>query len=116
MESAFQLNRTYYRCLAALFLLIGLMACSQDKRTPTEYDLYLVRHFEKAKPEFSGDTDVHLTGKGSANAVKLANIMTVHDVKMVFSTQYKRTIQTAQPTANALGIAIQDYWDLDETS
>lgn len=109
MAISTQLSKTSSQCFVALCLVIGLIACSQEKKPTTEYDLYLVRHFQKEKPATSGSTDVNLTANGSANAVKLANIMVVHDIKKVFSTNYKRTRQTAQPSANVLNITIEEY-------
>ncbi|WP_421934857.1 phosphoglycerate mutase family protein [Phenylobacterium sp.] len=62
----------------------------------------LVRHGEKAGP--TGDVD--LSAAGQARAQALAGALSGAKVTLVIATPLKRTKQTAQPTAQAAGVAI----------
>lgn len=105
----FMANRTLHKCIVGIIAIIWLTACTQKNKANAKYDLYLVRHFEKQAPVDAHSSDVSLTAVGSTNAVKLAEMMAVHDIKSIYSTHYKRTMETAQPTANTLNIDINEY-------
>ena len=65
---------------------------------------YFVRHFEKqqgANPE--------LTDVGNKRASQLAEFFADIPLSQVYSSDYKRTQQTAAPVAEKLGLAIQLY-------
>lgn len=68
--------------------------------------LYLVRHAEKAS---DGTRDPNLTDAGHARAQWLAAYLSDKNILGVYSTDFKRTRQTAQPTAMAAGLEIQPY-------
>lgn len=70
----------------------------------------LVRHGEKAS-DTSGDPDLTGTGEGRARA--LANLMEHIGTTHIFSTNTRRTRQTAQPSGIATGISIKEYEDID---
>lgn len=60
----------------------------------------LVRHAEKTGP--SGDVD--LSAAGEARALDLARALALFPVRGIFVSQYKRTLQTARPVAERLGL------------
>ena len=86
-------------CLLALCLL----ACSPGNEEPN-YRLYLVRHAEKL-----GGDDPELTIAGHTRAARLAGWLESHPVAAVWSTNTRRTMQTAAPAQAALGVPIQRY-------
>jgi hypothetical protein len=65
---------------------------------------YFVRHFEK----LSGDNP-GLTVKGQQRAQSLARYFTHIPVTKIYSTDYQRTRQSAQPLAEMLGMEIEYY-------
>lgn len=69
-----------------------------------------VRHAEKAAVE---GTDPGLSPAGHARAAELARQLVDADVvagvDAIYSTSYRRTEETAQPTATALGLPITAY-------
>ena len=69
-----------------------------------EATLYLVRHAEKVE-----DSDPGLTEQGQARALALAALMKDKGIIKVFSTDYKRTRQTAAPTAAQSDLDISFY-------
>lgn len=68
--------------------------------------LYLVRHAEKAD---DGTKDPPLTKKGEKRAQRLADILEGADVSAVYSTNFKRTRDTAFPTAQSIGTEVVIY-------
>ncbi|MDP2041098.1 MAG: phosphoglycerate mutase family protein [Algoriphagus sp.] len=83
------------------FILI-LGACTSPNQPKT---IYIVRHAEK---QLVGE-DPDLAYVGGIRAKKLAQILEDQDIKHVFSTDYKRTRSTVEPTASAAGVEIQIY-------
>ena len=67
--------------------------------------LLLVRHAEKKK----GGNDPQLTAKGSNRAVKLAQILEAFDIQKVYSSNYQRTLETAEPVLKSKGIGVEIY-------
>ncbi|WP_116124538.1 phosphoglycerate mutase family protein [Lewinella sp. IMCC34183] len=66
--------------------------------------IYLVRHAEKGDGE-----DPDLTSEGSARAARLAQRLSGTDLAAVYTTDTKRTHQTADPTATAQGLETFTY-------
>ncbi|RIW18631.1 histidine phosphatase family protein [Algoriphagus lacus] len=89
-----------------LFLFFGLIlilgACTSQNSPKT---IYIVRHAEK---QLEGN-DPELAYVGGVRAKKLAQILQDQQIKHVFSTDFKRTRLTAEPTALAAGVEIQSY-------
>lgn len=83
------------------FLLI-LSACTAQNSPKT---IYIVRHAEK---QLQGQ-DPELAYVGGVRAKKLAQILEQEGIKRVLSTDYKRTRNTAQPTAAAAGLVVEYY-------
>ncbi len=72
----------------------------QDQRSKPR-TIYLVRHAEKR--EDPGDGDPALTPAGEARAALLANMIPAADLDLVMCSEFKRTLQTAQPAAAKAG-------------
>lgn len=68
--------------------------------------LYLVRHAEKAD---DGTPDPDLTEDGLSRAARLATILSDKNIEYIFSSDYKRTQQTAAPLADRLGLDVRSY-------
>lgn len=78
--------------------------------------LYLVRHAETAPPPDGSDpSDPILRDAGLVRARALAHVLADEPVGTVFSTDYRRTRETAGPVADAhdLEITIYDARDLE---
>lgn len=73
--------------------------------------VFLVRHFEKETPDILNKKlkDPGLTKRGEARAKAMAAFLAEKNITSVFSTSYKRTLQTATPTAEQFGINITFY-------
>ena len=94
-------------CLPVLLLLAGSplysnIAAKADFPVTT---VFLVRHAEKEK---TPPADPPLSEAGLARSKNLARVLQKAGIKAVYTSQFLRTRQTAQPLAEALGItAIQ---------
>ncbi|HET9458408.1 MAG TPA: histidine phosphatase family protein [Sphingomicrobium sp.] len=77
-------------------------AANADVAAPKQ--VYVIRHLQKAQ----GD-DPPLTTEGAANAQRLAAFLAGKGIVAIFATPTRRTMQTAAPLANRLGISIRSY-------
>jgi broad specificity phosphatase PhoE len=64
----------------------------------------LVRHGEKISEE-----DERLTEAGRARAGRLAEVLKKSEISAIYSTDTERTIGTAQPLAESIGLKIRIY-------
>lgn len=88
--------------LGAIFCLLS--GCADAPPEP-DASYYLVRHAEKV-------LDVKnppLTETGEKRAQDLAARLEAVNLDAIYSSDYKRTLQTAQPTAAQKGLTIQTY-------
>ena len=76
--------------------------------TQAQTTVWIVRHAEKDLKNPS-DPDPALTLDGQDRAKELARLLLPHRVLAVYSTPYKRTMQTAEPTAYSRGVTVQKY-------
>ena len=83
-------------CLAA-----GLATSAED-----DFTLYLVRHAEK---QDDGSRDPFLTEAGQERAKRLAAWLKAKGIDDIWSSGYRRTINTAQPLATELGRLVNIY-------
>lgn len=86
-----------------LLLVVGLVSCSQT--------IYVVRHAEKATPATmqSDKNNPDLSEAGHARAVALQQRLANAGIKRIYSTNYKRTLQTATPLAKTNDLSIVTY-------
>ena len=78
-----------------------------DKSNESSYTIYLVRHAEKQIIE--GEKNPELTQCGIKRAEQLASILENVKLTNVYSTNYKRTMATAKPTAQQKQLTIKNY-------
>lgn len=84
-----------YCSFLLLFLTIGLFAQAEK---PTR--IYLVRHAEKITTDPKENNPL-LTDNGNERAQALAGKLEKEPLNVIYSTNYKRTLSTARPTAEA---------------
>jgi phosphohistidine phosphatase SixA len=91
-------------------LVFLLVCCFTNNTIATDSDnaftLYLVRHAEK---QSEGGGDPGLTGAGKHRAEQLASWLRNKDVTDIWSSEYKRTLGTAEPLLNELGLEVTIY-------
>ncbi|SDD64232.1 Phosphohistidine phosphatase SixA [Algoriphagus faecimaris] len=90
--------------LIVFFTLIGLLSSCTSQNKPKT--IYIVRHAEK---QLVDNPDPELAQVGYVRAKKLAQILENQEIKHVFSTDYRRTRMTVQPSAQQAGLEIQSY-------
>jgi broad specificity phosphatase PhoE len=81
----------------ALFLLV-FVSVSTASAQPV---VVIVRHAEKAA---SGGNDPELSSAGRARADALARILKDSGITAIFTSEFKRTRETAAPTATSIGV------------
>jgi broad specificity phosphatase PhoE len=91
--------------ISFLFLLLSFSLIAQNK---TATKIYIVRHAEKMTDN-PKERDPLLTAKGTARAESLSLFLRKKKLTAIYSTEYKRTMTTAQPTATDHGLSIQIY-------
>ncbi len=88
-----------------LLLMVSLASCSQT--------IYVVRHAEKATPAANATqaekANPNLSEAGHARAIALQQRLANAGIKRIYSTNYKRTLQTATPLAKAVNLPIVTY-------
>ena len=83
----------------ALILSIPLLVVTYASDAPV---VFIVRHAEKAT---SGGKDPDLSVQGQKRADALAHILKDSQIASVFVTEFKRTQETAAPTARAADVS-----------
>ena len=78
--------------------LVGLALSSSFSQST----VFIVRHAEKA----DDSKDAELSEAGRARAEALANMLRDSKISAIYTTEFKRTQQTAAPLAKALGLTI----------
>lgn len=92
--------------ISLLFVSVSVSAQETDS-VSQETTLIFVRHAEKAD---DGSDNPSLNEKGKERAIRLADLMAnKYQISAVYSTRYNRTLETASPIADRLGISIQEY-------
>jgi 2,3-bisphosphoglycerate-dependent phosphoglycerate mutase len=90
----------------ALLVLLFLASLTSFAQEVTTY--YLVRHAEKDRTDKT-NSNPELTQKGMQRAVQWSQAFEYVDFDAVYSTNYKRTVSTAKPTAVAKDLEVQFY-------
>lgn len=94
------------RILPALLSVLVLAACAtQVPRNADPLEVVVVRHAEKLA---DGD-DPALSDPGRARAQRLAYLLRAEPLVAVYSTDTRRTRQTAKPAADGHGLALTIY-------
>ncbi|HEX4602386.1 MAG TPA: phosphoglycerate mutase family protein [Candidatus Angelobacter sp.] len=91
------MNKTLLRCIFPALFLCQMAAAQQSPRAST---VILVRHAEKV----SSAPDAVLSAAGQQRAECLAQVVKEAGVKRIYVSDARRTQQTAEPAAKALGI------------
>ena len=78
--------------------LVGLAFSSSFSQST----VFIVRHAEKA----DDSKDPELSEAGRARAEALANMLRDSKISVIYTTEFKRTQQTAAPLAKALGLTV----------
>jgi broad specificity phosphatase PhoE len=87
-------------CVAVLFCLLSCKS--------TTY--YIVRHAEKeGGATMSMVSDPPLSAEGERQALDLKNFLQQQKIKTIYSTNYARTMATAEPTRQFYGITLKMY-------
>lgn len=86
-----------------LLFIVNISVLAQDAQVTT---FILVRHAEKVA---DGSKDPELSEIGKARALRLANMLKKQNIAAIYSTTYKRTINTVKPLAAQLGQTILQY-------
>lgn len=85
--------------IALLALLLLSWSCSAEQQ-----NWYFIRHFEKQQ-----GSDPHLTALGKQQAQALIVALKGKALSKIYSTQYKRTLESAGPLAVERGLEINIY-------
>jgi phosphohistidine phosphatase SixA len=85
-------------------LLLCTIICLLTRCNTTR--VYIVRHAEKSAAP-AGDPD--LTPEGRERAKALADLLRDKGIQMLYSTETRRTRQTAEPLSLQLGVPVQPY-------
>ena len=92
------------------FAIVFMSSCYNLQKVSdnnaNENTIYLVRHAEKAD---DGTKDPPLTKEGEARAQYLAEFLKDKKIQKIYSTDYKRTRNTAAPLSLMLGIETTIY-------
>jgi 2,3-bisphosphoglycerate-dependent phosphoglycerate mutase len=92
------------------FLVLTIAAWSQEK--PSLTTLVFVRHAEKVD---DGTRDPELSDEGKLRAIKLSRLLANQKIDAVYSTTYKRTRNTVEPTATEHGLSVTSYESLNSS-
>lgn len=84
-------------------LVLAATACLPIYAQDAPTVVLIVRHAEKATDD---PTDPNLSEAGLKRAQDLLNVVGAAEVSAIYTTQYKRTQQTAQPLATKLNLAV----------
>lgn len=92
-------------------LTICVLACMSALPAAAQHTVFLVRHAERAdsspgtSPTMAADPD--LSEAGRTRAEHLAQALKDAKITAIFTTEFKRTQQTAAPLAKALGLTVK---------
>jgi probable phosphoglycerate mutase len=97
-------------------ILAGLIVATTATSALAQTTIFLVRHAERADSGAGGmASDPGLSAAGRARAARLAAMLKDTKLTAVFATEFKRTQQTAAPTAKAQHLTVSTV-PADETS
>ena len=83
-----------------LMFFACLLCFSASHTVDAQQMVYVVRHGEK----LDDSKDPPLSPAGEARAARLAQMLAASGVKAIYTTQYRRTAQLAEPLARKLNV------------
>jgi broad specificity phosphatase PhoE len=96
-----QKSPALFAAIMTVFMILG----TAHAATPEPAVVFLVRHAEKA----GDDRDPGLSKAGQARAGELAEMLADAGITAIYSSDYRRARDTAQPLATQLGLEIMIY-------
>ena len=87
-----------------ILILMAALAAAAAQPAIAADTVYVMRHLQKAE-----GTDPPLSAEGAANAQTLAARLANSGIKAIFATPTARAMQTGEPLAKALGLAVTPY-------
>jgi phosphohistidine phosphatase SixA len=94
------------------FAIVAALVFGVVAPAAAQPSVFIVRHAERADAGTAGNsmmaTDPELSDIGQARAARLSTMLRDAGITAIFTTQYKRTKQTAEPLARALGLTITE--------
>jgi broad specificity phosphatase PhoE len=87
-----------------ILILMAALAAAAAQPAIAADTVYVMRHLQKAE-----GTDPPLSAEGAANAEALAARLANSGIKAIFATPTARAMQTGEPLAKALGLAVTPY-------
>lgn len=98
-------NLKPWAILGLFFLFVSLSSATPGSKETT---IYIVRHAEKDTSN-SKNSDPGLNNEGKERVKALNKFLKKETISAVFSTNYKRTIQTVAPVAQRNGLPLKTY-------
>lgn len=92
------------RVVTVLVLLLAVCVASCSRQQQGSTVVLIVRHAEKA----SDAEDSPLNEAGTQRALALAGVVQDAGVRAIYTTQFKRNYDTAQPLAARTGVAVME--------
>lgn len=103
------------KIIAALFVGLFLLAAApgEARGQKRKITVIVVRHAEKDTTDQGSDPN--LSAEGRQRAARLAKLIRKYKPKRIYSTNYKRTLQTVAPLAEKRAVEVQIYEPLKQT-
>lgn len=98
------MKRSAFLIFVVALVIITPLSAYQDADIENTI-LILVRHAEKD----GGGRDPELSEIGVERALNLSKKLSDYSIKEIYSTPFKRTMNTAKPTADSFGLEIHEY-------
>jgi len=100
--------KKFPKLLALISLLFVVVTISSAILPATETVIYIVRHAEKETADTTNNNP-DLNAEGKERAAALNEFLKKEKIAAVFSTGYKRTMQTASAVAQRNGLPVKTY-------
>tara|TARA_A100001015_G_scaffold316383_1_gene430509 strand:+ start:3501 stop:3995 length:495 start_codon:yes stop_codon:yes gene_type:complete len=94
-----------------VLILLGLTFSVSSIHAQTLKTFVLVRHAEKATDD---PKDPSLTAEGDQRAMDLMEMFKLEEVEAIYSTPFKRTINTVKPLADLQQVEVKEYNPFDK--
>lgn len=93
----------------SLFVILGLVLFSCKEKSSTNF--YLVRHAEKEDSNTMQDQneDPPLNQEGMQRVKKLKDLLIKENISAIYSTSYRRNLNTVKPMAQQRSLKIKNY-------